>query len=124
MEITGGRGVDAVMDSVGRDTFDGSLDCLKPLGMMILFGAASGPVPPLDLQRLAAKGSLKITRPTLFTHIADPAICQQMAAELFGMVAAGKVRIRIDQTFPLAQAAEAHRALEGRATTGATVLLP
>jgi NADPH2:quinone reductase len=123
-EITGGRGVDAVMDSVGRDTFDGSLDCLRPLGMMILFGSSSGPVPPFDLQRLAAKGSLKITRPTLFAHIADHATCQQMARELFEMVTSGKVRIRIDQRFPLAEVAEAHRALEARRTTGATVLVP
>jgi NADPH2:quinone reductase len=123
-EITGGKGVDAVMDSVGKDTFDGSLDCLRPLGMMILFGSASGPVPPFDLQRLAAKGSLKITRPTLFAHIADHATCQQMARELFDMVASGKVRIRIDQRFPLAEVAESHRALEARQTTGATVLIP
>jgi NADPH2:quinone reductase len=123
-ELTGGKGVDAVMDSVGRDTFDGSLDCLKPLGMMMLFGAASGPVPPLDLQVLARKGSLKITRPTLFSHIADPATCRAMAADLFGLVQSGKVAIRIDQRFPLAAVADAHRALEARATTGATVLIP
>ncbi|MCX7646489.1 MAG: quinone oxidoreductase [Rhodobacteraceae bacterium] len=123
-EITGGRGVDVVMDSVGRDTFDGSLACLRPLGMMILFGAASGPVPPFDLQRLAAGGSLRITRPSLFTHIAEHATCQQMARELFDMVLSGKVGIRIDQRFPLAEVAEAHRALEARRTTGATVLIP
>ncbi len=122
-EITGGKGVDVVMDSVGKDTFDGSLDCLRPFGTMILFGAASGPVPPFDLQRLA-KGSLKITRPTLFTHIANHETCQQMARELFGMVTSGKVKIRIDQRFLLAEIAEAHRALEARRTTGATVLLP
>ncbi len=122
--LTGGRGVDAVMDGVGRDTFDGSLACLRPLGMMILFGQASGPVPPFDLQRLAAGGSLKITRPTLFTHIADGPTCQAMARELFDMVLSGKIRVRIDQRFPLAQVAEAHRALAARATTGATVLLP
>lgn len=123
-EITGGKGVDAVMDSVGKDTFDGSLSCLRPLGAMILFGAASGPVPPFDIMRLAAGGSLMLTRPTIFTHIADPATCQQMARELFGMVTAGKVRIRIDQRFPLEQVAAAHNALEARATTGATVLIP
>ena len=123
-EITGGRGVDVVMDSVGRDTFEGSLDSLRPLGMMISFGNASGPVPPVDLGQLAAKGSLKITRPTLFTHIADHATCQQMARELFEKVLSGAVKIRIDQRFPLDQVAEAHRALEARATTGATVLLP
>jgi len=123
-ELTGGRGVDAVMDSVGRDTFDGSLACLRPLGTMILFGSASGPVPPFDLQRLAAGGSLMITRPTLFSHIADPDTCQAMARELFAMVTSGKVTIRIDQTFPLAAVADAHRALEARATTGATILQP
>ncbi len=123
-EITGGKGVDVVMDSVGKDTFDGSLDCLRPFGIMILFGAASGPVPPFDLQRLAAKGSLKITRPTLFTHIADAAICQAMARELFEMVGSGKVKIRIGQTFPLGKTVEAHKALEARRTTGATILLP
>jgi NADPH:quinone reductase len=123
-EVTGGRGVDAVMDSVGHDTFDGSLRCLRPLGMMILFGAASGPVPPFDLQRLAAGGSLKVTRPTIFTHIADHATCQQMAGEVFDMVTSGKLRIRIDRRLPLEQVAEAHRALEARRTTGATVILP
>ncbi|PKP79287.1 MAG: hypothetical protein CVT80_16840 [Alphaproteobacteria bacterium HGW-Alphaproteobacteria-2] len=124
-ELTAGRGVDVVMDSVGRDTFDGSLDSLRPLGMMISFGSASGPVPPVDLvAQLSAKGSLKITRPTLFTHIADHSTCQQMARELFEKVLTGAVKIRIDQRFPLAEVAEAHRALEARATTGATVLLP
>lgn len=123
-EITGGKGVDVAMDSVGRDTFDGSLDCLRPFGMMILFGAASGPVPPFDIQRLAAKGSLKLTRPTLFAHIADPATCQAMARELFEMVGSGKVKIRIGQTFPLTEVAAAHRSLEARRTTGATILLP
>lgn len=123
-ELTGGRGVDVVMDSVGKDTFDGSLDCLRPLGMMITFGNASGPVPPFNLGVLGAKGSLKITRPTLFTHIADHATCQQMARELFDKVTSGAVRIRIDQRFPLAEVAEAHRALEARQTTGSTVLVP
>ena len=123
-EITGGRGVDVVMDSVGKDTFEGSLDCLRPLGMMISFGNASGPVPPVDLGILAAKGSLKITRPTLFTHIADHATCQQMASELFDKVTSGAVKIPVDQRYPLDQVAEAHRALEARKTTGATVLLP
>jgi NADPH2:quinone reductase len=112
------------MDGVGRDTFDGSLDCLRPLGCMISFGNASGAVPPFNIGTLGAKGSLLLTRPTLFTHTADPATCQQMASELFAMVATGKVKIRIDQTFPLAQVADAHRALESRATTGSTVLVP
>ena len=123
-ELTGGRGVDVVMDAVGKDTFDGSLDCLRPLGFMISFGNASGPVPPFNLATLGAKGSLKITRPTLFTHIADHATCQQMARELFDKVLSGAVKIRIDQRFALEQVADAHRALEGRATTGQTVLVP
>ncbi|QYK42818.1 MAG: quinone oxidoreductase [Paracoccaceae bacterium] len=123
-DLTGGRGVDVVMDAVGAATFDGSLNCLRPLGMMISFGNASGKVPPFDIGTLAAKGSLKITRPTLFTHIADPATCQAMAAELFGKVVSGAVTIRIDQRFPLAEVAEAQRVLEARATTGSTVLLP
>ncbi|MCB1408042.1 MAG: quinone oxidoreductase [Rhodobacter sp.] len=122
--LTGGVGVDAVMDSVGAATFDGSLDCLRPLGMMITFGNASGPVPPFDLGRLAAKGSLKITRPTLFAHIADHDTCQAMARHLFGKVLSGEVTIRIDQRFPLDEVQAAHRALEARATTGSTVLLP
>ena len=121
-ELTGGKGVDAVMDSVGKDTFDGSLDCLKPLGMLMLFGSASGPVPPFDLGRLAQKGSLKITRPTLFVHVAEHETCQQMARHLFSKVLAGDVHIRIDQRFPLAEVAEAHRALAGRKTTGSTIL--
>lgn len=119
-ELTGG--VDVVMDSVGADTFEGSLDCLKPLGFMISFGNASGPVPPFELAKLAQKGSLKITRPTLFAHIADPDTCQQMAAELFAKVTSGDVKIRIDQRFALEDVADAHRALEARKTTGQTVL--
>ncbi len=122
-DLTGGKGVDVVMDAVGASTFDGSLDCLKPLGMMISFGNASGPVPPFNLATLAAKGSLKITRPTLFTHIADPETCQQMARQLFDKVVSGAVKITIDQRFALEDVAEAHRALEARKTTGQTVLL-
>lgn len=121
-EITGGRGVDVVMDSVGKDTFTGSLDSLRPLGMMISFGNASGPVPPVDLLMLSSRGSLKVTRPTLFTHIADHATCQEMAGRLFGKVLAGAVKIEIGQRFPLSHVAEAHRALEARATTGSTLL--
>ncbi len=122
--LTDGRGVDVVMDSVGAATFEGSLDCLRPLGMMISFGNASGPVPPVNLATLAAKGSLQITRPTLFTHIAEHDRCQQMAQHLFDKVGSGAVQIRIDQRFPLAEVAEAHRALASRKTTGSTVLLP
>lgn len=121
-ELTDGAGVDVVMDAVGADTFDGSLDSLRPLGMMISFGNASGPVPPFSIGILGQKGSLKITRPVLFTHIADGAVCQQMARELFEKVIAGDVKIRIDQRFPLEQVAEAHRALEARQTTGSTIL--
>jgi NADPH2:quinone reductase len=121
-EITGGAGVKAVMDSVGKDTWEGSLDCLRPFGTMISFGNASGPVPPVNLGVLAAKGSLFVTRPTLFTHVATRARCQEMADDLFGMVESGKVRIDIAQRFPLEQVADAHRALEARQTTGATVL--
>ncbi len=122
--LTGGRGVDVVMDAVGAATFDGSLSCLRPLGMMISFGNASGKVPPFDIGTLAAKGSLKITRPTLFTHIADHATCQAMAADLFAKVLSGDVKIRIDQRFPLADVAAAQAALEARATTGSTILTP
>jgi NADPH:quinone reductase len=123
-EITGGRGVKVVYDSVGKDTWEGSLNCLRPFGLMATFGNASGPVPPFAPALLAAKGSLYVTRQTLFTHIATREACQAMADELFAVVESGDVKIRIDQRFPLAQAAEAHRALEARATTGSTILLP
>ena len=105
-EITEGRGVDVVMDAVGKDTFEGSLNSLRPLGMMISFGNASGPVPPVDLLALSSRGSLKITRPTLFTHIADHATCQEMAARLFAKVTSGAVKIEIGQRFPLDRIAE------------------
>lgn len=121
-DLTDGKGVDVVMDSVGADTFEGSLDCLKPLGMMISFGNASGPVPPFNLGLLAQKGSLKITRPTLFTHTSDGPTCQAMARHLFDKVEAGDVGIRIDQRFALEDVADAHRALEARKTTGSTIL--
>ncbi len=121
-ELTGGAGVDVVMDSVGKDTFDGSLDCLKPFGMMISFGNSSGKVPPFDIGVLAAKGSIKITRQTLFTHIADHATCQEMARDLFAKVLSGAVKITIDQRFSLEDVANAHRTLEARQTTGQTVL--
>jgi NADPH:quinone reductase len=121
-EITGGKGVDVVMDGVGKDTFDGSLDCLKPLGMMLSFGNASGPVPPVNLQTLAAKGSLKLTRATLFTHLADHAKCQEMAQHLFEKVISGDVKVNIGQSFPLEKISDAHRALEARETTGSTVI--
>lgn len=120
--LTGGAGVDVVMDAVGKDTFEGSLDSLKPFGMMISFGNASGVVPPFNLGVLGAKGSLKITRPTLFTHVAQHETCQAMARHLFDKVVSGAVKIRIDQRFPLDHVADAHRALEARTTTGSTVL--
>ena len=123
-ELTDGKGVDVVMDAVGADTFEGSLDSLKPLGMLISFGNASGPVPPVNIGILGQKGSLKITRPTLFTHTANHAACQAMARHLFDKVEAGDVAIRIDQRFALNDVADAHRALEARQTTGSTVLLP
>ena len=121
-EITGGKGVKVVYDSVGKDTWDKSLDCLQPFGLMASFGNASGPVPPFAPGILGAKGSLYVTRQTLFTHIATREATQQMADDLFGAVTSGKVQIRIDQTFPLAQVREAHQALEARKTTGCTIL--
>jgi len=121
-EITGGAGVKVVYDSVGKDTFLKSLDCLQPFGLLASFGNASGKVEPLDLGLLAAKGSLYVSRPTLFTHIATRERTQAMADDLFGMVTSGKVKIAIDQTFPLADVAEAHRSLEARKTTGCTIL--
>jgi NADPH2:quinone reductase len=121
-EITGGKGVKVVYDSVGKDTWDKSLDCLAPFGLMASFGNASGPVPPFAPGILGNKGSLYVTRQTLFTHIATRETTQQMADDLFAAVTSGQVQIRIDQTFPLAQVREAHRALEARKTTGCTIL--
>jgi len=121
-EITGGKGVKAVYDSVGKDTFMKSLDCLRPFGLLANFGNASGKTPPLDIGLLASKGSLYVSRPTLFTHIATRETTQEMADELFGMLTSGKLYIPIDQHFSLADVAEAHRALEARKTTGCTVL--
>ncbi len=123
-EITGGKGVDAVLDSVGKATWEGSLDSLKPLGTMVTFGNASGKPDPVDPQVLAGKGSLFLTRPTLFTHIASRETCQSRADELFEMVTSGKVKIRINQTYKLDDVAQAHRDLEARKTTGTTILLP
>jgi NADPH2:quinone reductase len=123
-EITGGAMVPVVYDSVGRDTFATSLDCLAPLGLMISFGNASGPVSMPDLGILAAKGSLYVTRPTLNTYTAKREDLLASAKELFEVVGSGAVKIRVNQTYPLKDAAEAHRALEARKTTGSTVLLP
>ena len=122
-QITGGAMVPVVYDSVGRDTFTTSLDCLKPFGLMVSFGNASGPV-TTDLGVLAAKGSLYVTRPTLNTYTAKREDLEATAAELFEVVRSGAVKIMVNQTYPLKDAAEAHRALEGRKTTGSTVLLP
>jgi NADPH2:quinone reductase len=123
-EITGGKGVPVVYDSIGKDTFTGSLDCLAPLGMMVSFGSASGPVPPFSLQELASRGSLFITRPTLFTYAAKREDLEAMAADLFSMVESGKVKIDINQRYALKDAAQAHRDLEARKTTGSTILIP
>jgi NADPH2:quinone reductase len=122
--ITGGKGVDVVYDGVGASTFDKSLNCLRPRGLMALFGAASGPVGPFDLQRLNAGGSLFITRPSLNHHIATREELMQRTTELFGWIRDGKVKLRVDHQFPLEQAAEAHRQLEGRKTTGKILLIP
>jgi len=121
-EITGGRGVKVVYDSVGKDTWDKSLDCLQPFGLMASFGNASGAVPPFAPGILGSKGSLYVTRQTLFTHIATRESTQEMADDLFAIVTSGKVRIRIDQRYPLAEVQQAHRDLEARKTTGSTIL--
>jgi NADPH2:quinone reductase len=123
-DITGGRGVKVVFDSVGKDTWEGSLNCLRPFGLMASFGNASGPVPPFAPGSLGPKGSIYVTRQTLFTHIATREATQAMADDLFAVVGSGAVQIRIDQRYPLADAAQAHRDLEARKTTGSTVLLP
>ena len=123
-EITGGKGVKVVYDSVGKDTWDKSLDCLRPFGLMASFGNASGVVPPFSPGILGAKGSLYVTRATLFTHIATREATQAMADDLFAVVTSGKVKIRIDQHYALADVAQAHRDLEARKTTGSSVLLP
>lgn len=123
-EITGGKGVPVVYDSIGNDTFLGSLDCLSPLGTMASFGSASGPVPPFSLNELASRGSLFITRPTLFTHTARRENLDAMAADLFDMVGSGKVKIEINQRYALKDAAQAHTELESRKTTGSSILLP
>ncbi len=123
-DFTNGKGVSVVYDSIGKDTFTGSLDCLSPLGMMVSFGGASGAVPPFSLNELASRGSLFITRPTLFSYTAKRDDLEVMAAELFGMVESGKVRIDINQRYALADVAQAHRDLEARKTTGSIVLIP
>lgn len=123
-ELTKGEGVPVVYDSIGKATFMESLDCLRPFGLMVSFGNASGPVPPLDLGILAPKGSLFVTRPTLMTYTAKREDLVQSATELFDMVTAGTVRIEIKQRYALKDAAQAHRDLEARKTTGSTILVP
>jgi NADPH2:quinone reductase len=122
--LTGGRGVDVVYDSVGKSTAERSLDCLAPRGMMVFFGNASGPVPPIDPLVLSRKGSLFLTRPNLVHYIGDRASLEARAADVLGDAAAGRLRVRIDRKYPLGAAAEAHRALEGRQTAGKVLLVP
>lgn len=123
-ELTAGQGVPVVYDSVGEATFMRSLDCLAPLGHMVSFGQSSGAVAPLNVAELSRRGSLTLTRPTLATYTTTPEALRSTAHDLFEVVGDGRVRIEIGQTFALAEAAAAHRALEGRATTGSTLLLP
>ncbi|MCH2393519.1 quinone oxidoreductase family protein [Oceanibaculum sp.] len=123
-EITGGKGVPVVYDGVGKDTFMKSLDCLSPLGLMVAFGQSSGNVPPLELGVLSAKGSLFLTRPTMMTYTAKREDLLAMSAELFDIVKSGKVKIDINQTYPLKDVVKAHQDLEARKTTGSTVFLP
>ena len=122
-ELTGGKGVPVVFDGVGKDTFMKSLDCLQPRGMMVSFGNASGKVEPLDIGALSAKGSLYVTRPTLMSYTATPEDFRTSAKRVVDMVQQGHLKIEVNQTFALRDAAEAHRALEGRRTTGSTVLI-
>ena len=123
-ELTNGKGVNVVYDSIGKDTFMQSLDCLKPRGMMVTYGNASGPVPPIDVGILGVKGSLKLTRPTVMTYAHDRSLLEPMSAELFDKVVSGKIKIEINQRYQLQDAAQAHRDLEDRKTTGSTIFLP
>jgi NADPH2:quinone reductase len=122
--LTDGKGVNAVFDSVGKTTFEKGLNILKPRGMMVLFGGSSGAVPPFDPLTLASKGSLFLTRPTLGHYTATRDELESRADAVFDMIAAGKLKLRIEHTYPLAQAQQAHRDLEGRKTTGKLLLLP
>ena len=123
-EITGGAGCDVVYDSVGKDTFPGSLDCIRPLGTWVTFGQSSGPLPAINLGILSQKGSLFVTRPTLFSYIAARQDLEETAGDLFDVVKSGAVKIYVNQSYPLAEAQRAHEDLEGRKTTGQTVLKP
>lgn len=122
-QITGGKGVAVVYDSIGKDTFFGSLDSLAPLGMMVSFGSASGPVPEFSLNELASRGSLFVTRPSILSYTAKRADLEQMAAQLFEMILSGKIQIDIRQRYPLSEVAQAHRDLEARKTTGSSILM-
>jgi NADPH2:quinone reductase len=123
-ELTGGKGVSVVYDSIGKDTFFGSLDCLAPLGTMVSFGNASGPVPPFSLNELQSRGSLFVTRPTLMSYAAKREDLEAMAKSLFGVVSSGEVKIAVKQRYNLADVAQAHIDLESRKTTGSSILLP
>jgi NADPH2:quinone reductase len=122
--LTDGKGVQVVYDAVGKTTFDKSLNCLAPLGYMVLYGASSGPVPPFDAAVLGAKGSLFLTRPSLFHHIPDRASLEQRAGDVLNWVADGSLKLRMEHNFALSEVAEAHRSLEGRKTTGKVLLIP
>ena len=124
LDITNGAKVPVVYDSVGKDTFARSLDCLRPRGLMVSFGNSSGPVPPFALSELVSRGSLYITRPTLQTYAATREQLESMAADLFQVIESGQVKIEINQRFPLLEAGKAHIELEARRTTGKTILLP
>ena len=123
-ELTGGKGVAVVYDSVGKTTFDASLTCLRPRGLLVLFGGSSGAVPPLDLIRLSTLGSLYLTRPTLKDYTATREELDQRAGDVLKWVAEGKLKLRLEHTYPLAEAAQAHRDLEARKTTGKVLLIP
>jgi NADPH2:quinone reductase len=123
-EITGGEGVSVVYDSIGKDTFDGSLDCLKPFGLLVSFGNASGQVDPFNIATLGPKGSLHVTRQTLATHTATRALLDECANAVFGVVQGGQVKIAVNQTYQLADIVQAHTDLEARKTTGSTVITP
>jgi NADPH2:quinone reductase len=123
-ELTGGRGLPVVYDSVGKTTFDGSLACLRPRGMLVLFGGSSGAVPPFDLIRLSTMGSLYVTRPTLKDYTATREELEQRAGDVLRWIADGTLKLRLEHTYPLADAAQAHRDLEARKTTGKVLLIP
>ena len=123
-ELTNGKGVNVVYDSIGKDTFMQSLDCIKPRGMMVTYGNASGSVPPIDVGILGVKGSLKLTRPTVMTYAHDRSLLEPMSADLFDKVMSGEIKIEINQRYQLQDAAQAHRDLEDRKTTGSTIFLP